>query len=60
VTRPPEQLIVEGRVHANRSPSGQPFPWAFGVELVKALEESLAEIKRLRERVVELEQERFE
>lgn len=54
---PPEQLLVHARVFLGR---GEQLPYSVGVPLVVAFEEALSELQRLRERVVVLEQERFE
>lgn len=54
---PPEQLVVHARVYLNRHGS---LPYQLAAQLMVAFEESLHEVKRLRERVVDLEQERFE
>lgn len=56
VTLPPEQLVVHARIFLGR---GEPLPASVSVPLLFAFEELLGETKRLRERVVQLEQERF-
>lgn len=52
-----EQLVVHARIYLGR---GEQLPYSIGVPLVLAFEEAVAEVKRLRELVVDREQERFE
>lgn len=56
VVLPPEQLVVHARIHLSRGE----LPYPLAVDVLRALEASLEETRRLRERVVTLEQERFE
>jgi hypothetical protein len=57
VILPPEQLVIHARSALTRNGT---LVHGLAVQLVQALEEQLAEVARLRDRVVVLEQERFE
>lgn len=54
---PPEHLVIHARSALTRNGT---LVHGLAVPVVQALEDALAEIGRLRERIVQLEQERFE